>query len=155
MHKLILVGVAAALALPAVAFATQPQVDESPKSFICHRTNSVTNPYNKIEVSYSAIDGEGENDHMHHTGPIATSEAVAQALKDAKIKHGDIIPMIPTITPGLNWTAEGQAMFNNDCNFVPPEVEETEVPVEDRLPTTTAPHDPQSDSTTFSKPKGK
>ena len=86
------------------------------KITICHGTNSVHNPYNSITVDQSAVDGEGNNDHSHHTGPVATSEEVAQQLKDQKIAWGDIIPPFGDY-PGLNWQ-EGQAIWENDCSFV-------------------------------------
>lgn len=93
---------------------------------ICHRTNSVTNPYIKQTVSESAVDGIAGNsgneaDHYgEHQGPLASSEAVAQSLKDAKIEWGDIIPPVAGVHSGLNWTVQGQAMYNNNCNYVPP-----------------------------------
>jgi len=96
---------------------------EEQKVTICHRTDSVTNPYEQISVSINAADGSlgnGENDHTHHTGPVATSQDVAQALKDAHEKWGDIIPPYDfddSSFPGLNWTTEGQAVYNNDCKY--------------------------------------
>lgn len=91
---------------------------------ICHRDNNVKKPYGpkKIEVSTSAIFTQG---HSGHNGPIATSEAVAQALKDNHDDWGDIIPPFnykignTTFTyPGKNWTTAGQAIWNNDCQYV-------------------------------------
>lgn len=79
---------------------------------ICHRSNSVTNPYVQETVDPSSIDGQGKDDHSQHTGPVATSQAVAQALKDNHEDWGDIIPNI------LNWTPEGIAIYNNGCNYV-------------------------------------
>lgn len=87
------------------------------KVTICHRTDSVTNPYNQITVDADAADGSGQNDHSHHTGPVATSQAVAQALKNAHIKWGDIIPPHDNYA-GLNWTTGGQGVYNNGCNYV-------------------------------------
>jgi len=85
---------------------------------ICHRTNSATNPYTSITINPSALDGvagnsESEPDHYgEHQGPLASSEAVAQDLKDAKIEWGDIIPPVSPFHTGLNWTTEGQAIWN-------------------------------------------
>lgn len=92
-------------------------VEDDNKVTICHRTNSVKNPYVKITVDESAVDGEGQNDHTQHTGPIATSEAVAQALKDNKQKWGDIIPDAAHggVGAGLNWSYTGYKIFKNNC----------------------------------------
>lgn len=101
--------------------------DDTPKPekvTICHRTNAVNNPYRQIKVAQSAVDGVAGNsgkkpDHFgEHQGPIATSEEVAQALKDSKTKWGDIIPPVEGFHEGYNWTAEGQAMWENGCKFV-------------------------------------
>ncbi len=89
---------------------------------LCHGTNSATNPYVKITVSVDAagtFKDNGNGDHAQHTGPVATSEAVANGLKDDKIQWGDIIPAGDYNT-AVNWTAEGQAIFNNDCNYATP-----------------------------------
>lgn len=123
-----------ALAANSNEVATNVQVQE--KVTICHRTNSVTNPYNKIEVSTDAVDGEGKNDHTSHTGPVATSEAVAQALKDSKTKWGDVIPNV------LNWTTEGQALYDNDCNYVGQETPPGDEPNDPEDPTD--PTDPET-----------
>ena len=86
-----------------------------PKVTICHRTNSVTNPYNELSVAQSAVDGVGNGDHyLKHQGPIATSTGVAQVLKDSKQKWGDIIPPVGAHS-GLNWTTEGQSILANHC----------------------------------------
>ncbi len=94
---------------------------------ICHRTTSVTNPYNTITVDKKAADGVAGNtnsnqpDHYgEHQGPLASSQAVAQALKDSHTEWGDIIPPISPYHNGLNWTTQGQAIYNNDCNYVTP-----------------------------------
>lgn len=99
--------------------------DQSPKVTICHRTNSVTNPYVIETVAQSAVDGVAGNsgkkpDHYgKHQGPLAYSEAYAQALKDSKTKWGDIIPPVDGFHSGLNWSALGQKMLANGCKYVP------------------------------------
>ena len=82
------------------------------KETICHRTNSETNPYVIITVDYAAIDSVGNNDHMHHTGDNIVWYPGAKA--DGK-KWGDIIPPVEGVTAGLNWSVEGQAIWNNGC----------------------------------------
>lgn len=96
--------------------ATKPNPNH--KVTICHRTNSVKNAYVKITVDYAAVDGAGKNDHSHHTGPVADSQSTAQNLKNKHQKWGDIIPPVSGVTGGLNWTAQGQAVYNNGCNYV-------------------------------------
>lgn len=95
-----------------VALAALPDSD---KVTICHRTNSDTNPYVQITPATAGV----ANGHDGHAGPIYTP-----ALAAAGTKWGDIIP--PYVFrgvqyPGQNWTAEGQALYNNGCD-VPNEV---------------------------------
>ena len=87
---------------------------------ICHRGNAVGNEYQEITVDPSAIDGVGGGDHYgEHKGPLVTSEAESQALKDQMIMWGDIIPPLAGVHDGLNWPA-GQAILENGCKFVTP-----------------------------------
>lgn len=103
------------VALPKVVGATQTTpIDIENKVTICHRTNSVKNPYVEIPVDTSAVDGQGNNDHSLHIGPVVTPETDVQALKDNKIKWGDIIPPVTGVTSGLNWDS-GQAVLENGC----------------------------------------
>lgn len=114
-----LVGIVGILKTAPVSAAVAPKVT------ICHRTNSVTNPYVQNTVAQSAVDGVGNSDHYgEHKGPVATSEAVAQILKDNKINWGDIIPPVPNVHAGLNWTTEGQIIYRNNCNLPLDEEEE-------------------------------
>lgn len=92
---------------------------------ICHRDNNVNQPYGpkRDEVSVSSI--FSNNGHDDHNGPVATSVAVAQALKNNHQNWGDIIPpfyyKVGNTThfyAGQNWTTDGQAIWGNDCQYV-------------------------------------
>ena len=124
--KIFLPALAGLVLVFSVALNLNQQVVASSqdKVTICHRTNSVTNPYVTIQVDKNAADGIAGNsghtaDHYgEHQGPLASSQSVAQSLKDSHTEWGDIIPPISPHHNGLNWTSEGQAMYNNDCNYV-------------------------------------
>lgn len=109
-----------------VATDTSPapptKTDTQPvKVMICHRTDAVTNPYRSITVDSNAVDGVGKGDHYgEHQGPLASTAAIAQQLKTAHTKWGDIIPPLAGVHAGLNWTTEGQAIYNNDCRIPAP-----------------------------------
>ena len=60
---------------------------------ICHATNSLTNTYEQNIVSQSAVQEGGH--HYNH--------------------EDDIIPPGPWAEDGRNWTAEGEALWNNGC----------------------------------------
>ncbi len=101
-----------------VAYANDHE-EENEKVTICHRTNAPNNPYNQIDISEVSAD-EDKPDHTDHEGPVPTTEAEAEAFKAAKTKWGDIIPPHDGFPDGLNWTAQGQAIYNNGCNYVTP-----------------------------------
>lgn len=118
VRKILIIStlLAAPLFWGGTAGAQQPN-DNEDKVTICHRGNAVKNPYQRNSVDKSAVNGGGENDHSQHTGPVPTSEAQAQQYKDDKTDWGDIIPPFDGYA-GLNWTAEGQAIYNNNCEYV-------------------------------------
>lgn len=108
---------------PSTTPSTTPSVtpEDKDKVTICHATDAVNNPYVRLTVDADSADGDtandnGQGDHSEHTGPVATSEAVAQQLKDLKTAWGDIIPAHDNYA-GLNWDATGQAVYNNNCNY--------------------------------------
>lgn len=101
---------------------------EERKITICHATSAVKNPYTSNSVSINAADGISGNsqgnqpDHYgEHAGPIFNP-----LTNENGDDWGDIIPPIEGIHSGLNWTTEGQAIWNNGCNV--PENSEPEAP---------------------------
>ncbi len=122
-YELVVTGTDYVLNEDGTATWTVTMTDQECKVTICHRTDSVVNPYVKITVSEEAVDGVAGNsgneaDHFgEHKGPLASSQAVAQDLKDDKIEWGDIIPPVGD-HDGLNWSIIGQAMLANNCNYV-------------------------------------
>jgi hypothetical protein len=115
--------------LPSAAAQPNPAANV-PKVTICHRTNSVTNPYVQETVAESSVDGNGGNDNgqgdhlAEHTGPVfdATNPPPPPHNGD---QWGDIIPPFdengnprsdPSLT--LNWNTKGMAYFENGCNPV-------------------------------------
>ena len=106
-------GMIAALTMPALATP-----GEEHKQTICHATHSETNPYVQITVDYAAIDGEKNNDHSHHLGPVWYSGAKADG-----VDWGDIIPPTEGVNPGQNWE-DGEAIWLNDCQVPEPQVVE-------------------------------
>lgn len=138
IKSLVLAAAAVVTVLVANTGAVSAQAQNPNKVVICHGTNSVTNPYTNPEVNADAADGDtgndkGNSDHSTHTGPVATSPEVAQALKNSKTAWGDIIPPHHNF-PGLNWTVEGQAIYNNGCNYVNPDFDEPLVTVDVACP---------------------
>ena len=78
---------------------------------ICHATSSNSNPYTSPEPAI-ANNGDLNGGHLNHTGPVYPG-------KD----WGDIIPPYnyvdqkgqPQTFPGYNWSPEGQAIWQNNC----------------------------------------
>jgi hypothetical protein len=88
---------------------------------ICHATASYKNPY---VINEPAAEGDVQG-HAGHTGPIFYPGIDEQ--------WGDIIPPFyyddggeePAYFPGLNWDADGQAIYENDCVMPEPPEEPT------------------------------
>lgn len=101
------------------------------KVTICHRTNSATNPYVQITVDFHAVDGHGED--SDHAG-VHTGDVYEAGMKESGEAWGDIIPAFTTPDgeshEAVNWTAAGQAIFDNGCELpaeVAPAGEEDEI----------------------------
>ncbi len=76
------------------------------KVTICHATGSKTNPYVVITPDASGVI-DGHYAHQDHRDIIPAFDYVG---KDKVVHH----------FPGQNWTAEGQAIFNNGCTVPKP-----------------------------------
>ena len=109
----------AILALTGSSLGTaQAQEQGGPEKLtICHRTKATNNPYTQNTVKVSSLDVEDKDDHTDHDGPVFDFEAdpaVAYPAPHNGDQWGDIIPPHGDF-PGLNWTEEGQAIYEADC----------------------------------------
>ncbi|WP_150117046.1 hypothetical protein [Arthrobacter sp. ERGS1:01] len=99
-------GLAALIAVPASAAPGATKVT------ICHADANVKKPYGPgpITVDSNSFkkNGGGPAGHATHTGPVFAPSMTSG--------WGDIIPPNPDLPAGLNWTAAGQAIYNNGCS---------------------------------------
>lgn len=92
--------------------STYAKTEEEHKIDICHAASSETNPYTVNNVDMNSTVGG----HDDHDGPLWYP-----GIKDdlGPNSWGDIIPPFPygdgESYLGKNWTAEGQAIWNNGC----------------------------------------
>ncbi|MDQ3093604.1 MAG: LPXTG cell wall anchor domain-containing protein [bacterium] len=82
---------------------------------ICHATHSETNPYTQNNVNDDAIDGNGNGSADHNRDDHQDGEDIIPPFYDDGT---------PGYWPARNWDAEGQEIFNEDCE-VPEEATTT------------------------------
>jgi uncharacterized repeat protein (TIGR01451 family) len=106
-----------------------PEPEPDRKHTICHATSSTTNPYSGRDETITPSQDGVLNGHLDHTGPVPTSQAHLEQLKDDHIQWGDIIPPFEHDgqTYSLNWSDAGQAIFREGCAI--PETEPEPEPV--------------------------
>lgn len=75
---------------------SHPHDDHDKKITICHATGSESNPYVVITIALQGLSGHAGSHHQHAEDIIPPNS-------------GKVMPA------GQNWTAEGQATFNNNC----------------------------------------
>ncbi len=92
---------------PATPMGTPIVVEK--KVTLCHASAAGSNAYVSVNVSiHSVADAYSVDGHGDHTGGIWPSPG-----------WGDIIPPYTYqdyTYPGMNWTDEGKAIYNNDCS---------------------------------------
>ncbi|BCX14686.1 MAG: hypothetical protein KatS3mg088_369 [Patescibacteria group bacterium] len=91
--------------------AASVNFSDSDKVRLCHRTKSDSNPYVYLEVNIKN-NGDLKGGHLNHTGPIW--------YPGIQGKWGDIIPPYSSGNfnySGMNWDANGQAIWNNGCKL--------------------------------------
>ena len=118
-------GWLAVASLVAASFVPSALAGDKTEITICHGTGANGNPYvvNSPAINSSgAFAGELAAGHNDHIGPLW--------FDGIQETWGDIIPPYdyPPADfhyPGLNWTAEGQAIYNNGCNIPEPTPEPT------------------------------
>lgn len=112
------------------ASAARIDGDAAPKVTICHRTNSVSNPYVRITVDQDSVDGDAANDNGQGDHYLEHNEGLFDpATMTNGDDWGDIIPPIDGVHDGLNWSEEGQAIYDNNCELPDEPVEPTEIPL--------------------------
>jgi hypothetical protein len=102
----------AIMSAPATAIASPTESPGGGEMItICHATGSTTNPFVVITISLNGLNGHANANHQ-------LSEDIIPA------NSGNVAP------DGQNWTAGGQATFNNGCvpKTVPPAVPPAVVP---------------------------
>ncbi|HEY3290861.1 MAG TPA: hypothetical protein VGK87_12090, partial [Anaerolineae bacterium] len=118
-----------------VADTATPGLIDEHKVDICHSTASRSNPYTNNSVSVNSVENaQSVHGHGDHTGPIFPADG-----------WGDIIPPFTYKSvnyPGMNWTAEGIAIWTNGCNM----------PAPTATPTPAATNTPQPTSTSTATP---
>ena len=118
----------AASMVATATFAPATFAGDKTEITICHGTGSQSNPYvteSPAINSSGAFAGELAGGHNGHVGPLW--------FPGITVEWGDIIPPYDYAPAdfhfnGLNWTAAGQAIYNNGCNIPEPTATPTAAP---------------------------
>jgi hypothetical protein len=103
------------------AYAANSNSAAQIKVKICHATGSASNPFTTENPNDDAVDGNGNGSSDHNRNDHQNGE--------------DIIPPGSWDADGRNWTAQNQAIWNNNCNI--PTVTSTPTPTNTVTPTNT------------------
>lgn len=79
------------------------------KVTLCHRTASYQNPYVVVTVAVAAANQTTADHYGEHVGPVFVSSLPKHT------EWGDIIPPLPGVHNGQNWTTAGRAIYHNGC----------------------------------------
>ncbi len=108
---LTIVGLAGVAVVAPNPILPEPMADAAPRAKveICHRTSAIKNPYRRIRISESAINGG----HSRHTGGVFD---VANPASNSG--WGDIYKSNKPPGREANWTTAGLAIFGIDASGV-------------------------------------
>jgi hypothetical protein len=143
--------VAASMMATAI-FAPATFAGDKTEITICHGTGSQSNPYvteSPAINSSGAFAGELAGGHNGHVGPLW--------FPGITVEWGDIIPPYDYAPAnfhfdGLNWTAAGQAIYNNGCNIPEPTATPTAAPTATPTAAPTATPVPEPTATPVPEP---
>jgi hypothetical protein len=112
--------VIAQVIMPAhAAFATKPDSNgmvSNNKVTVCHRTSSGSNPYVQQDIADDAA-ANREVNKVNGTIGVYPQADWGDIIPPFVYVHHEGGSEVSTHIPGLNWTVEGQAIYNNDCNI--------------------------------------
>jgi hypothetical protein len=140
------VSVGVGISLLAIGLVWSTPVSGAPrgKVTICHRTSSVRNPYvqNTVNVNSIVTPNGTPVGHGTHTGPVYPTPGWGDIIRPFAYTNAS---GGTSTYPGMNWSGQGQAIWNGGCA-----VDLTTEPPAEPPPTTTTP--PTTSTPTTSTP---